>query len=175
MKPPPTPTADACRERALALLARRAHSRAELERKLLRAGFPPASIRPALDALAAARLVDDRLFAEQLLAEKRETRAWGTARLRLELRKRGVAREIGDELLAGPAADPDAELERACEAASRFLRLRRARRRPPEEPRRERAALGRFLAARGYDAATCRQAMERLGRAAAGDDAADAG
>lgn len=152
---------DACRERALNLLGRRAHSRLELRRKLRARGFADDVIRTVLDRLADVRLLDDQAFAGQFAAEKQEGSAWGMGRIRQELRRRGVDGDVIEQTLA--AGDPDAqeaELARARDAAARFLKTRRAaaRGRAPADPRAETAALYRFLARRGFSPDVCRQA-----------------
>ena len=62
MKPTPEPAS--LRERALRLLARREHSRAELARKLEQAGFVHYDIAPLLDTFEAQNWLSDRRFAE---------------------------------------------------------------------------------------------------------------
>ncbi len=166
---PVIPTVDACREQALRLLDHRAHSRLELRRKLLQRKWPVALVEEVLTALQAARLLDDRACAEAFVESRRDPgRAWGMNRIRSELRRRGIDEETAGTLTALPqdSAEADRELELATQAAARFLRLRRAGRRPKpdDDPyqarRREFAALFRHLAAKGYSPDTCHRAAE---------------
>ena len=109
----PEPGADVAqanklRERALGLLARREHSRAELSRKLEQAGYPVEEIRPLLDAFEDKKWLSDQRFAESYVADHR-ARA-GSVKLAYDLRQRGVS----DAIIACVLGDNrDTELERA--------------------------------------------------------------
>jgi regulatory protein len=126
------------RERALGLLARREHSRAELARKLR----PHVVAEDDLDAL-----LDDlerrKQLSEERYAESRAnalSRKFGAARIAQELRAKGLDKE-----LAGRAAEAarSTEVERA-----RAVWLRKFRK--PPESREERAKQMRFLQSRGF-------------------------
>lgn len=76
------------RERAVALLARREHSRAELARKLVRHAESDAEVEAVLDDLARRKLLSDGRYAaarSDSLARK-----FGAARVVRELRDKGV-------------------------------------------------------------------------------------
>jgi regulatory protein len=106
----PSPEPGDLRERALRLLARREHSRAELVRKLERAGFVRDDITPLLDAFEAKNWLSDRRFAESYVADHR-ARA-GSIKLAYDLRQRG----IGDSIIESVLGDNrDSELDRARE------------------------------------------------------------
>ncbi len=144
------------RAAALRLLARREHSRAELRRKLCRGGRPEALVERVLEALAREGLQDDRRFAEAYLRSRRE-RGYGPLRVAVELRQRGVDRELVERVLAeeGEAEGPwAAVLERA-------RRQRFGAARPRDEA--ERARQARFLQQRGFPLALV---LEALGEAA---------
>ena len=86
--------------RAIALLARREHSRAELARKLMRRldeGQDRSDVDAVLDELERRRLLSDERFAKSLV----RTRAprFGEARLKLELKTRGVPAAIAADAL----------------------------------------------------------------------------
>jgi len=96
------------REKALAsalrALARRDHSRAELERKLGARGVAPEVVAQIIDRLVAAGYLDDRRFARQWAeAAVRNGRGYGP-RLLLELNRRGVPRDIVTEVVTGISA-----------------------------------------------------------------------
>ena len=105
-----TPEPGQLRERALRLLARREHSRAELIRKLERAGFSRADIDPLLDAFEAKKWLSDRRFAESYVADHR-ARA-GSVKLAYDLRQRGVSDGVIEAVLND---NRDSELDRARE------------------------------------------------------------
>jgi regulatory protein len=96
------------RERAMRLLARREHSRAELVRKLGQSGFDACDIQLLLDEFEEKKWLSDRRFAESYVADHR-TRA-GAVKLAFDLRQRGVADNIIEAVLSD---NRDSELERA--------------------------------------------------------------
>ena len=96
------------RERAMRLLARREHSRAELVRKLGQAGFDACDIQSLLDEFEEKKWLSDRRFAESYVADHR-SRA-GTVKLAFDLRQRGVADNILETVLS---ENRDSEFERA--------------------------------------------------------------
>jgi regulatory protein len=111
-----------------------------------------------VDDLVARGHVDDRAFALAWV-DARSARGIGVARLRAELRARGVARQLIESALAG--ADPDHQLQAARAVARRRLpTLRRGR------PDRIGARLHDHLLRRGYPAAiVARVVRESLGLA----------
>ena len=129
------------RERAIGLLARREHSRAELARKLsahTQDGDDGAEVETLLNDLERRKLLSDQRYAEaraHTLAPK-----YGRARIVQELRRQGVA----DATIRPIAAElKDSELERARETwRKRFGQL-------PQDSA-ERAKQYRFLQARGF-------------------------
>ena len=132
------------RTRALAILARREHSRAELARKLATFAESPDQIEPLLDELARRKMLSDERYAEARVHTL--ARKFGAARIESELRAKGVSGSI-----AGSAtrAARDTELERARAVwRKRFGAL-------PQNAL-EKAQQSRFLAGRGFDFATIR-------------------
>jgi regulatory protein len=140
----------ACERAALDLLARREHSRRELERKLGARGFEEELIAPTLDALEeSGELASARFTASFIRA--RAARGQGPARIRAELAERGIDREQAEELLR------DADIDWAALAASV-----RAKRFGTERPAdfKERARQARFLEYRGFDGRQIGSALE---------------
>ena len=91
------------RARALRLLARREHSRAELTRKLAPYAGAAAALDALLDALVAKKQLSDERFAE---ARTRQLeRKYGAARIRQDLKAKGVEATLVDAVsAAGEAA-----------------------------------------------------------------------
>lgn len=149
--PTPAVDADALRQKALRLLARREHSRKELARKLA-----PGAEAESLDALLARLeelgLLSDRRFAESYV--RSHAGRFGIARLRYDLSTKGIAAELADQALAslveGEAGD---ELARA-----RELWLRRFTAGPVDA--REYGRQTRFLQGRGFSADTIRKLLK---------------
>jgi regulatory protein len=132
------------------LLARREHSRLELERKLLARSFPPEVVASVLDALEAGGALAAARFAESFI-RSRAAKGQGPVRIRAELAQRGV----------NPAQT--AELLRAAEidwrAAARAARVKRFGAESPADFR-ERARQARFLQYRGFEHAEIDAALD---------------
>jgi regulatory protein len=136
------------RERALALLARREHTRAELTRKLSPHCESPEQLEQLLDALAARGWLSEARFAEaraNTLARK-----FGSRKIEYDLRSRGVAAEIVERTLQQAQAQ---ELENCRAAWQRKFGVL---------PRNagERGRQMRFLAGRGFSAQVVRQVLK---------------
>ncbi|MBA2778077.1 regulatory protein RecX [Billgrantia kenyensis] len=146
------------RDDAIRLLARREYSRTELAQRLAARSHSPEDIGGCLDALAAEGLQSDARFAESFL-RSRVMRGQGPAKVRAELARRGIERELVTATLA--EAEREGEVDwfelAAVTLARRFS--------PPGDSPRERARCERFLAARGFDFDQVRHALERLGAA----------
>jgi len=95
---------------ALGLLARRDRSMLEMERKLRDRSYPAGVCGEVIDCLTKSGYLDDRRFAERWAESAvRNGRGYGQ-RLRLELLRKGIDREIVTEVVAGVTAAYD-ELE----------------------------------------------------------------
>jgi regulatory protein len=129
-------------ERALEALNQRERTSGELAGWLAERGFAPAAIEEAVSRLIEDGAVDDRRFATEFAADKRELRGWGPDRIRDALRERGVEAELVEAALAGDGHE--SQLERALD----LLRSRAER----LDDERSRARALAFLARRGYDA-----------------------
>jgi regulatory protein len=140
--------ANALRARALALLARREMSRAELRKKLEPLAESPAELDQLLDELAQSRLQSDTRYTEALVHHR--ARRFGASRIAAELRDKGVA----PELAAGPMS--------ALRADEQVRALAVWRRKFPEPPAtaEERARHGRFLLGRGFPAELVRRIID---------------
>ena len=135
------------RQRALGLLARREHSRAELARKLAPHAESEEELTSLLDDLAARRQLSDARYAAERIAFR--SRRYGNARLAQELRQAGVSSETADAALA----ETESELERAHQVwLKKFGQL------PADLS--ERAKQTRFLTGRGFSSATIRQVLK---------------
>ncbi|MEI7825203.1 MAG: recombination regulator RecX [Chlorobiaceae bacterium] len=84
---------------ALKLLGLRNHSNKELERKLRKKGYETESIEPVLEKLTQQGVLDDRVFAMELIRSRSRRKPAGKLKIGMELRKRGVSEAIIGELL----------------------------------------------------------------------------
>jgi regulatory protein len=73
----------------MTLLARREHSRREMQRKLSSRGFDESVIQQVLEALVRERALSDDRFTEIYVHSRRE-KGYGPLRISQELRERGV-------------------------------------------------------------------------------------
>ena len=121
--------------RALRHLVRREHSRAELARKLAPYAASAAALEQLLDSLLSKSQQSDARYAEE--RARVLSRKYGPARIRHELRAKGIAQEIVESIRA------DGELERARVILERKYRA-------PATTREERAKRARFLQRRGF-------------------------
>lgn len=133
--------------RALAYLARREHSRAELARKLAPHAESRAELERLLADLEAKNLLSERRFTE-VLARSRGER-YGAARVRQELRAHGVDDALVGEAVRGLVVT---ELQRA-----RAVWLRKFDAPPADAA--ERARQMRFLAQRGFSGDVVRRVV----------------
>lgn len=146
---PPASEQAALQQRALIHLARREHSRRELERKLAREGAPAALIRDVLDELAAHGLQSDARYAEALVAA-RLIRGQGVQRIRRELADSGIDAEVMNAALASAAIDWQQRAREVC-------RQKFGTSAPAD--RAEWARRARFLQYRGFEAGVIRAVL----------------
>jgi regulatory protein len=124
------------RARALRLLARREHSRQELERKLAPRAESPAALHELLAGLAAKKQLSEERFAEERAHVL--SRKYGAARIRQDLKARGIADDVAERSLQGLN-----DFEKAKEILQRKYRV-------PASTREEKAKRMRFLQSRGF-------------------------
>ena len=137
------------KEWALALLDRRDYSRAELLKKLLEKGVEEVEAAQAVDRLEELGFVDDARYAP-IVVRHYAAKGYGARRVRQELARRGIPRELWDEAMAQMPAQDDT-----------IDRLLRNRLRDGEA---DRAALKRasdFLLRKGYGWDEIKSALER--------------
>jgi regulatory protein len=143
----------------LRALARRAHARHDLRRRLLQKQHPPAAVDGALARLAAQDLLDDARFAREYAGAK-ATRGGGRgpARLIKDLLAQGVERRVAEQAvrtaLSDEGVDPDATVRAVAEKRAQQLAGLPA----PVRKRR----LVAFLARRGFQGAEVRALVEAL-------------
>ena len=94
----------AVRTAALGLLARREHSKLELEQKLNRRGFSTVLIDSELEKLTEQELLSEQRFAEQFTAS-RIRKNQGPMKILAELGRRGIDRHTANRVLGDATAD----------------------------------------------------------------------
>lgn len=148
-------------DKAVELLARRTHFRAQIADKLGSRGYPRDEVEAAVGRLEDLGYLDDRSAARDFVQGKLARGPLGRRRLMADLSRRGVdsevIREVLDDLL------PDDENPAAREAAESWL----AKKGPDPRP----DALARHLARRGFSRGAVWSTLEALGLL--GDGAVD--
>ncbi len=136
------------RERALAMLARREHTRTEMARKLSPHSESPEQVEQLLDALAARGWLSETRFAET--RANALGRKFGSRKIEHDLRSRGVSVEVVAQTVEKALTQ---ELEN-CRAAwqRKFGAL-------PQSAA-ERGRQMRFLAGRGFSAEAVRRVLK---------------
>jgi len=150
---PKLPPAGTALESGVRLLARRAHSRAELRQKLVRKGFDPEDVAAALGRLAERGYLDDEAFARGLVRRRSVTR--GPLALAAELSAKGIDRAGTAAALAG--FDPEAQLAAATALAERLYAAR-----PLPGYRETLDRVGSKLMRRGFSAGVVRAACRAV-------------
>ena len=98
------------RDKLYQKLARRAHSRLELRQYLQRKQYDDELIEALLDEFADRGYIDDAAFAAVWVEERRKLKQRSQRALQAELRAKGVAKEIIDEVLTESGEDEQAAL-----------------------------------------------------------------
>ena len=144
-----------CLNAALRFLSYRPRSEAETRLRLrLRRGFDEETIDRVILQLKARQMIDDVAFA-RFWRENRESFSPRSERmLKLELRRKGIAAVVIDEVLEG--IDEDEDAYRAAQKKARSL--------SQEDYDTFRRKLGAFLRRRGFSYEVANHALERLWR-----------
>jgi regulatory protein len=148
---------EAAHRAGLRALARRAHARHDLRRRLLQKQHPPHAVDEALTRLELAGLLDDVRFAIDYAAAKAR-RGRGPARLIGDLLAQGVERRVAESAVRTSLAEEGIDPAEAVRA----LAEKRARQLVglPQPVRKRR--LVAFLMRRGFSGAEVREVVEGL-------------
>ncbi len=136
------------RERALAMLARREHTRVEMTRKLSPHAESPEQVEQLLDALAARGWLSEVRFAESRAGTL--ARKFGSRKIEYDLKSRGVSADVVEQTVERALAQ---ELENCRAAWQRKFGVL------PQDAA-ERGRQMRFLAGRGFSAEAVRQVLK---------------
>ncbi len=135
------------------LLARRAHSQVELQRKLRRRGYDEAEVDEVVRRLADAGYLDDSAFAESHVRRRSGSR--GPVALAAELAARGVDRRLAGAAVAG--FDKPAQV-----ATATRLAVRLAGSKLPAGYKELLDSVGARLVRRGFPAGVAREACRAV-------------
>ena len=101
---------------AIRLLEHRDRSIKDLQRRLESRGYDASTVSDTIDRLRREGFLDDRRFAERYVESVRAGRGHGSHRLRAELVRKGVDRDLA---LAATNLDPEQEADLARELAKK--------------------------------------------------------
>lgn len=138
-----------CRKKAMDLLARREHSRLELERKLISREYPQPEVDETIKKLVEDDLQCDQRFSESY-TRARFNKGFGPVKIGIELRERGVSDELTESALGGFSSE---WMESAVSQQQKKFRNK------PDEFT-ERARQARFLQNRGFSVEQIKQVLE---------------
>ena len=142
------------KEKALYLLEHRAHSKRELTEKIARTAASRQAAQAAADQLEELGLVDDQAYAQSYARELVVRKRYGLRRVEQELARKGIARELAQQVLAPYREDTQSALENMTQVLERRYAQWRE---DPKVRRRAVAALQRM----GYNYEEIRGALGR--------------
>ncbi|MBM3162441.1 MAG: recombination regulator RecX [Chlorobi bacterium] len=148
---------------ALKLLARRSHSRFELQEKLLRKGFGKGTVEDTLERLVSKKLIDDAAFGSELIATLSRRKPAGRKVMRYELMRKGVPDEIADDLLK------ECDSQELCRRAG--MKKLASMKGGSEAVRKKKLEV--FLRNRGFEWPAIKEILEDLFQADLGDETDD--
>jgi len=110
-----------CREKALALIARREHGCRELRLKLIQKGFDKETAQEVTDRLSEKGLLDDVRFAYQFILSRQRRNPEGLPLIRMRLKEKGVSSEEIEKAISQYLDDDmyQDDIRRAIEKLSR--------------------------------------------------------
>ncbi len=145
-------------DRALNMLAFRARSSSELARALVRKGADNSHVAAAVARLVEQGFVDDAAFARSFARSRVVGASYSKRRVQLELRRKGVARDVGEAAIADVFDEEGVDEGSMVEAAAR----RKLRTLASLEPAVRRRRLYGFLTRKGFDSSDIRSVMQTL-------------
>jgi len=143
---------------ALRFLEVRERSTAEVRRRLATAGYREELVEGAIERLTELGMLDDAAFAQSWVESRDRARPRGERALRSELARKGIERQLTDDVLTERQAQaPDADADAAQRLLARHARsLDRV-----ADPRARRQRAYAVLARSGFDPSTAGDAVRR--------------
>jgi regulatory protein len=152
-------------QKAISFLGYRPRSENEVAQNLRKHGFPEGVIENILDRLGRQGLVDDSSFAQSWVENRSEFRPRGRTALRMELRQKGIAKEVIDTVLENVD-----EKKLARQAA-----LKQSRKYHQLDWADYRKKMIAFLARRGFSYRTAAEVAEEVWSGSGSDQTAEVG
>ncbi len=144
MREPKVKSPEQALQSLMALCARAEKSSGDARRLMTKWGVAEESQSRVLKQLIKDRFIDDDRFAGAFIREKRDLNGWGAYKIRMELQRKGIDREIIDRHIS--ELDPSQMRERLITRLTKRLRTTKY-----ETKYQLRDKLLRYGASRGYD------------------------
>lgn len=146
------------RQKAISFLAKRIHSKRELENKLRKKNYEIELIKAVLDELEEKGLIDDKAFANQFSDEKLNRKKWGLQKVKSELFKKGIAVDVIKDVVK-IYADAESQQTSANDLVKKKLNLISKR---ENDQKKVKQKLISFLLSRGFDYDIAREAVREV-------------
>lgn len=138
-------------------LETRAHGKEELRQKAKIKGYPDAWIDPALNKIERLHLLNDEAFAQSFASDKFRFKKWGPVKIRLELKKKGIA----DSVIKKVMLDFQEQVDLKDEILS-LLKKRERHFSREADPRKRKQKMMTYLVGKGYPASAVMEILQRL-------------
>ncbi|MBS4033774.1 MAG: regulatory protein RecX [Ignavibacterium sp.] len=146
------------RQKAISFLAKRIHSKRELENKLRKKNYEIELIKAILSELEEKGLIDDNAFANQFSDEKLNRKKWGLQKVKSELFKKGIAADIIKNAVKN-YTDAESQQASATDLAKKKLNFIAKRENDKNKIKQKLIA---FLLSRGFDYDIARDSVSKV-------------
>lgn len=143
-------------DKVLKFLSFRARSEFEINEYMLRKGWGEETRKKILNKLKTLQLLDDEDFARQWVESRTRGRPEGSALIKIELRRKGVDKEIIEKVLSGNRGSASEKILAEKYGRAKFERIKNA---PLLEIKRK---LYSALIMRGFNGETVREVIDKL-------------
>ena len=150
-----TKTAAQALQSLMRLCSRAEKSTGDARRLMRTWGVPETEQQEVVDKLVAQRFIDNRRYAEAYTREKSSLAGWGARKIAMQLRQKGVEREIITQTLA--ILDTDAQGDKLLEKLQRKVRTTKA-----ASEYELRGKLLRYALGLGYDYEQAMGALDKI-------------
>jgi len=147
------------KQAALDYLAHKPRTEVEVRRTLKRRDIPAFVIDDVIARLYELEYLDDEAYAHDYAHNRFSSKKYGPVRIRRELEKRGIDRDLAESAVDTLFADEDATAAAWEHAESRWSRLA-----DEDDPRHRRQKMYRYLRRRGFTSDTIRPILDELER-----------
>jgi regulatory protein len=145
------------KQKAFDYLAYKPRTETEVRRKLRKKDISSSVIEDVIARLYELEYIDDESYAHDYAHNRFSSKKYGPARIRRELKERGVDRHLADAAVDELFAEVDATAAAWKHAEKRWPRLA-----DEDDPRRRRQKMYRYLRRRGFTSDTIRPILDEL-------------